>query len=132
MIQVENPRIIGLFIEGIDKIFAKKMAVELSLASGRLLSDYFNYSLPGVRTLCLHGTYLQDEHVRSLSEALMINTTLQELILSRNLITDIGLISLFKGYIKNEKSSLLLLDLNCNFITCSHKVRTVFDLNKAY
>lgn len=127
MIQVENPRVIGLFIEGIEKIFAKKMAVELSLASGRLLSDYFNYSLPGVRTLCLHGTYLQDVHVRALSEALMINTTLQELILSRNLITDIGLISLFQGYIKNEKSSLRLLDLNCNFIKCSHKVRALFE-----
>lgn len=131
IIQMENPRIISLFIEGIDRVIAKRISYELSLAAGRLLSDYFNYSLPGVRTVSLHGCYLQDSHLTLMCEGLQINTALRDLTLSRNLITDIGLISLFSSVSKNQKSSLRLLDLSCNFITGKVNVRNMFEAYRA-
>ena len=131
IVQIENPRIISLIIEGIERIVAKNMAADVSLAAGRLACDYFNYSLPGVRTLCLHGCYLRDAHLPLLVQGMEINTALKELVLSRNLITDIGFIQLFESISKNQKSALRVLNLNCNLLTCKKNARTLFEQYRA-
>jgi hypothetical protein len=59
---------------------------------------------------------------------IQVNISLQQLVLSSNLITDTGLHTLFTSISKNKKTSLEILDLSINFITCKQKIRNLFDI----
>lgn len=92
------------------------IATTLSVASSRLLLDYFNYSIPGMRSLCLHDCKLSDEHIHHLAPALAVNSSLQVLYLSLNLITDVALAALLRSVWENKNSHLSLLDVSYNLV----------------
>jgi Ran GTPase-activating protein (RanGAP) involved in mRNA processing and transport len=71
---------------------------------------------------------IKDNHLSLLATGLEVNVSLQQLDLSSNLITDIGLYTLFSALSKNKKSPLETLDLSTNFITCKRKIRNLFDI----
>lgn len=123
VIQVENPRIINLTVENVQSISSKKNVYHANMIDccSRLLLDYFNYSLPGIQLLSLHNNHLTDEMVSQLANGLQVNTSLQTLCLSLNLITDSGLTYLLEKLVNNSasKSSLIRLDLSWNLIKMS-------------
>ena len=90
IIQVENPRLREVFIEkcnGNGNIAQtsdathssstsmalntmKLYAPELIALNGRLLKDFLNYNIPGLRRLSLHGLYLRDEDMAPIIEGM--------------------------------------------------------------
>jgi hypothetical protein len=76
----------------------------------------------------LHNCNIKDNHLSLLATGLEVNVSLQQLDLSSNLITDIGLYTLFSAISKNKKSFIEKLDLSINFITCKQKIRDLFDI----
>lgn len=101
---------------------ANASTVSTSLVLSRsvrlLLLDYFNYSLPGIRVICLHGCKLGDEHIPLIAAGVQVNTSLQALHLSLNLLTDTSFTNIFKALCKNPASRLGLLDLSYNLLQC--------------
>jgi hypothetical protein len=91
-----------------------------------LVSDYFNYSVPGLSNLSLHGLKLLDYQSKALAEALCINSSIKYLHLSSNMFENDTLISLFKAISSNVRSSVILLDLSGNLITFSKEARKLF------
>jgi hypothetical protein len=121
LIQIDNPRIQSLCLEKIEN--AKKIHSSIALSASHLLKDYFNYSIPGILNLSFHGCALDDEDLHWITEGIMVNSSLERLTLSLNLITDEGMISFMNGLQKNLKSALLYLDCQHNLIRNSLKLR---------
>ena len=66
LVQVDNPRIVHLHIELVnhndaDRSPMKRLVSNIVHLNANLLMDYFNYCLPGLRTLSLQGCYMRDE-----------------------------------------------------------------------
>ena len=116
LIQVDNPRIQSLALENIEN--SKVIHGTIASATSTLLKDYFNYSIPGILFLSLHGCHLQDTDLVTISEGLKVNTSLEKLILSCNLITDEGMIDFLVNLQENKKRNLLFIDMQYNFIRC--------------
>lgn len=120
--QEENPRIKELCIER-----QENAGDILSLYGGRILCDFFNYSLPGLSTLSLHGCRIKDSHLELLANGIAVNYSIVNIILSLNLITDEGFLILFKALTGNKKSILELLDLGWNMILLDKECRLLID-----
>lgn len=88
----------------------------LAASMGRLMMDYFNYSLPGIQSLSIHGCKLRDEELSLICTGISVNSSLRRLVLSLNNLTDEGFHALFQALLGNRKSSLILLDLSWNLI----------------
>lgn len=114
IVQVDNSRIRCL---SIDKVLSTSSVTEsIATRSGCLLMDYFNYSIPGIQTLCLHGCGLTGGDLQLLSRGLEVNSSLESLVLSSNLIDDAGFIAVFCALYGNKKSKVMHLDLSQNLI----------------
>ena len=124
IIQTDNSRIIDVSLENVK--FGRNFNVRFSKVIAALVSDYFNYSLPGLVNLSLHNVQLQNDHVFPIGEALKLNTSIKYLHLSCNLIEDDGLYSIFNAINLNNKSSVIFIDLTANFITLRKKIRSLF------
>jgi hypothetical protein len=125
-IQVENPRIQELFIESLYKP-TSDMKLSLLTACNRLLSDYFNYSIPGLALLSLHGLALRDEDLDCLLLGIEVNSSLQILQLSNNLLENNGFLKVFSALKSNKKSNITTLDFTWNLISCNKVVREALD-----
>jgi hypothetical protein len=121
LIQIDNPRIQSLCLEKLEN--AKKIHSSIALSASHLLKDYFNYSIPGILNLSFHGCALDDEDLHWITEGITVNSSLERLTLSLNLITDEGMVSFMNGLQKNLKSALLYLDCQHNLIRNSLKLR---------
>jgi hypothetical protein len=99
----------------------------LSGAGGRILCDYFNYSLPGLQNLSLHGCCIRDRDLDILAQGIEVNSSIHAIFLSKNLITDVGLIKLMTSISGNRKSSLTVLDLSSNLISLRRAATNVLD-----
>jgi len=131
-VQVENPRIVDVFIENVaNKYACRDYPARLSERCGQLLLDYFNYSVPGLVLLSLHGCALRDSDVSIIAQGVAVNSSLRELILSLNLITDEGLVELLQAVSHNKKGVLSTLDLSDNVIACKRRVRVFMDKYKS-
>jgi hypothetical protein len=119
-IQVENPRIVHLTIEKLDT--PNKHSDDIAIYSGRLILDYFNYSIPGLLQLSLHGCALRDLQIDNLVNGMKVNTSITELILSCNILTDVGFNAIFNSIMHNRKSKLIKLDCSYNLIKCDYKM----------
>ena len=53
-----------------DGMMAGKMRYDLVSSASKLMSDYFNYTLPGIQTLSLHGCALRDADLKPIFDAL--------------------------------------------------------------
>jgi hypothetical protein len=122
LVQVHNPRIRSFGFEKLEN--ASQLNHKISLCCSSLLKDYFNYSIPGILLLSLHGSNIRDEDLRAISEGLSVNTSLEKLIISLNLITDVGFISLLQSLQSNAKAKLRFVDFQFNFIRCQTKARS--------
>jgi hypothetical protein len=116
-IQTENPRIKEVYIEDVAECnFSSESVSLLANSGGRLLCDYFNYSLPGLHTLCLHSCCLKDADLELLLQGVEVNSSIKSLFLSKNMITDVGCVSLLASIAGNRKSNMNLLDLSYNLV----------------
>jgi len=131
-VQTENPRIKEILLERVVPVSmgAGRGAHARSLCdtAARLALDYFNYSVPGLSTLSLHGCTLCDEDVSLLCEGMAVNTSVRSLALSHNAITDVGVLALLEAWGRNKKGCLTLLDLRHNLIFCGNSVRRWLDV----
>lgn len=127
LVQVENPRIVDLYIEKAnhhhgDNIM-RRYTDDLAFLSSSVMKDFFNYSVPGLRVLSLHGCYLRDEDLEDIKHGLEVNSSLQRLALSMNIITDLGLYGLIQSATTNEKKGNLRdLELGYNLLVCSSSI----------
>jgi hypothetical protein len=78
--------------------------------------DFFNYSMPGLCSLSLHGCRLHDAHLDLVLEGLAVNSSLRSLALSCNAVTDAGLVALLEAVGRNRRSCLAVLDLRHNLV----------------
>jgi hypothetical protein len=121
-VQVDNPRIVDIRIERVNRsiYFVESLVNSVQ----KLLLDYFNYSIPGIRTLSLHGCSIKDFHIELLCSGLEVNFSINSICLSLNLITDAGFIILFtSSLLTNKKNKITKIDLNWNLIQCGRKVQ---------
>jgi hypothetical protein len=123
LIQVDNPRIQEIYIERMET--AKQHHNLLGQCASRLLKDYFNYSIPGIRIISMHACYLRDEQLIAIAEGLLVNTSLEKLVLSLNMITDVGFNAVFEAIQHNRKTNLKYLDFQHNFIRCANKTKSL-------
>lgn len=125
-VQVENPRVQHIHIEGIEKLTASATQ-SIAISTNQLLCDFFNYSIPGIQSLSLCNMRLSDADISLLAKGLEINTSLKHLALAFNFAEDSALIALFQGFMKNKKSTLASIDLSWNLIKCESNVTQLFD-----
>lgn len=83
-------------------------------AVGRLAGDFFNYSLPGLREICLHGCRLAVDDIKALLESLVMNTSVTTLDLSLNLLGDDALLPLLHLVRTRPKSQLRYIGFSWN------------------
>jgi len=129
--RIDNPRLVDIRLEFLEpKIVISSSEKELNTArsklvfpspaliksSAELYSDYFNYSIPALRNLCLHGCGFRDADIDLLVAGIAKNSAVTSLTLSKNLVTDKGLLALLQAMRSNDKSSLKLLDLSFNIV----------------
>jgi hypothetical protein len=118
---VENPRITALVIEQIPR--AGLYAEILSERTGRMLMDYFNYSIPGISELTLHGCCLSDVNLDLICQGIAVNSSIRFLTLSLNMIEDAGFVKIFKAFNGNRKSKIEKLDFCYNLIQSTYEVK---------
>lgn len=100
----------------------------LCASTGLLLSDYFNYAVPGITCVTLHKCSLRDADVELLVQGLQINTSLRKLVMSSNLLEDDGFCTIFKAVLCNtQNSALKILDFSGNLIRCKKEMRSLLD-----
>jgi hypothetical protein len=100
----------------------------LCVSSGLLLSDYFNYAVPGITCVTLHKCSLRDADLELLVQGLQINTSLRKLVLSYNLVEDGGFCTIFQAILCNtQKSAMQVLDFSGNLIRCKSGMRSLLD-----
>jgi hypothetical protein len=121
VVHVENPRITSLSLEQIPR--AAMFTDPLAQRTACLLMDYFNYSIPGISHLNLHGCNLSDANVALLCDGIAVNSSIRFLTLSLNLIEDSGFVKIFKAFIGNRKSKIEMLDFCYNLIQSTSEVK---------
>ncbi len=114
IVQIGNPRIRHLAIEKLGS--ASQIYDELGLFSNRLLMDFFNYTIPGLSFLSLHGCSLRDDQISLLSQGIAVNTSVRSLGLSLNWITDNGLLCVIDALKHNVNSNIEIIDFSYNLI----------------
>ena len=114
VVHVDNPRITTLVLEQIRRVGA--MAEALANNVGRMLLDYFNYSIPGLSELTLHGCTLGDSNLALITSGIAVNSSIKSLTLSLNLIEDAGFVKIFKALNSNKKSKIEKLDFSYNLL----------------
>lgn len=124
IVHIENPRLTSLAIEQVKR--AGMYVDTLAVSAGRMLMDYFNYSIPGVSELCLHGCCLGDANVDLIASGIAVNTSIKNLTLSLNLIEDAGFIRIFKAFVGNKRSKIEKLDFSYNLIQANREVKRLF------
>mmetsp|Transcript_10543 Transcript_10543/g.14548 ORF Transcript_10543/g.14548 Transcript_10543/m.14548 type:complete len:976 (+) Transcript_10543:1-2928(+) len=140
--RIDNPRLLDIRLEMLEpKVVVSssekppntarnsKMAFPspaLIKSAAELYSDYFNYSIPALRNLCLHGCGLRDGDIDLLVTGIARNSAVTSLTLSNNLVTDKGLLNLLQAMRSNDKTSLKLLDLSFNIVKCNAEVHEYF------
>ncbi len=134
LVQVDNPRIVHLHIERAnhsesDHVPMKRFVSSLVQLNATLLMDYFNYCLPGLRTLSLHGCYLRDEDAAVLMDGLRVNSSLRRLSLSLNILTDTTLVALLGAVTEDahRSSSLEHVELGYNLISSGREATAVIE-----
>ena len=120
-IQIENPRISTIHLEGIAGFGACRLGV--IDAVGRLLGDFFNYSLPGIREVCLHGCSLRTEDIGPILESLVLNASIVTLDLSLNLLEDDALLTLLDVVQTRPKSRLRHIGISWNHLKMDPELR---------
>lgn len=117
-VQKINPRIIELCIEELKLCrIAPNELTSIAISCGKLVSDFFNYSVPGIRTLSLHNIGLTDSLLGDLVTGLGVNSSLTNLTLSMNLIEDKGCCGIIRAISSNRRSLVTDIDLSFNLIT---------------
>eukprot|EP00602_Paraphysomonas_sp_CaronLab_P013879 CAMPEP_0185043286 /NCGR_PEP_ID=MMETSP1103-20130426/42818_1 /TAXON_ID=36769 /ORGANISM="Paraphysomonas bandaiensis, Strain Caron Lab Isolate" /LENGTH=888 /DNA_ID=CAMNT_0027583441 /DNA_START=499 /DNA_END=3162 /DNA_ORIENTATION=- len=124
-IQTENPMIHSIHIEGISGLTRDIDLVTGALSN--LLLDFFNYSVPGVQHLYLHGLGLLNGDMSLLAKGLAVNTSLQTLCLSLNMIEENGFLEVFRAVSSNKRTSVTELDFRWNLIALTDDVIRAFD-----
>lgn len=126
-VQINNPRINELYVESIAPDCVGKFSSDLALWTGNILCDYFNYQLPGLRVLSLHGCFVRDADLVNIAQGLGVSSSLTELYLSNNLLTDTGLACLVRSITASKHRCLRVLDVSHNFIRCSQPLHPLLD-----
>lgn len=117
-VQKVNPRIVEVLTEDQQlSRMAPSELFDLSASAGKLVADFFNYSIPGLRTISLHGIGLTDTHLRDLIAGLSVNSSITTIILSNNMIEDPGFCGILKALSSNRRSLVSTIDLSWNLIT---------------
>lgn len=139
MVRFDNPRVTTVHVENVVfQDMRRRYSPSLCVSVGGLLTDFFNYSVPGLSVLSLHRCYLRDSDIQLLTEGLRLNSSLTSITLSSNLLEDPGLSALFTAIvssdIKKKKTvgprgpfGVTHLNLSGNFIRCKFSVRKLFD-----
>jgi len=96
-------------------------------AVGRLAGDFFNYSLPGIREICLHGCRLASEDIDALLESLVMNTSITTVDLSLNLLDDAALLPLLELVSTRPKSPLRRIGFSWNQVKLDPPLRAALD-----
>jgi hypothetical protein len=121
VVQIGNPRIRNFAIEKPQT--ANRFYDEIGKYGSRLLLDYFNYTIPGITSLSLHGCSLRDEQMNLVAKGLEVNTSIQFLCLSLNWITDRGFLTVFEAIKNSSNSGLECIDCSYNFIIFGNRVK---------
>lgn len=121
---VENPRITTLVIEQVRR--GGMFIDALSLSVGRLLMDYFNYSIPGISELSVHGCNMGDSNLDLICSGIAVNSSIKRLTLSLNLIEDAGFCKIFQAFVGNKKSKIEKFDFSYNLILCGREIKKLF------
>lgn len=117
-VQKVNPRVVEVIVEDLRLCCMSPLeVVGVSSSSGKLVSDFFNYSVPGLRVLSLHGVGLADDHISDLVTGLSVNSSITNVVLSKNLIEDGGFCGIVKAISSNRRSLVAEIDLAWNIIT---------------
>jgi hypothetical protein len=140
LVQVDNPRVVHVHVEKVnyqenEEHSMKKYASRLCDHASVLLMDYFNYCLPGLTSLSLHGCYLRDEDCNILLDGLAVNSSLRRLSLSMNILTDASLVALLEAVTSNpdRPSRLEHIELGYNLVACGRQATDVIeDLTRSY
>jgi hypothetical protein len=126
LVQLEHPLIQTVLVEACHGLKSQELDQILSAASSLLL-DFFNYSVPGIRHLSLHGLNLVDGDMILLAKGLVVNTSLTHLSLSLNLIEEEGFQVIFAAVASCSKSALVSLDFSWNLVSLTDSVVRLFD-----
>jgi hypothetical protein len=126
VVQLENPLIQTLLIESIHSLKTHETTA-LLLSSSSLLLDFFNFSVPGIRNLTLHGLSLVGEDLRLLAKGLAVNSSLTHLSVSLNLIEEDGFLIVFSTLSSAPKSALISLDFSWNLVSLTDSVVRVLE-----
>ncbi len=117
-VQKSNPRVTEVIIEDMKySVFTPAELSSVGISGGKLVGDFFNYSVPGLKTLSLHGLGLRDEHMSAMISGLGVNSSVQTLVLSANLLEDDSLASILRAISANRRSVLSVLDFSWNLVT---------------
>ena len=117
-VETENPMIQTLHVESVGgDNWQREEISEVNACTSKLLLNFFNYSVPGIHTLSLHGLGLIDEDVVKLAKGLEVNTSIQSICLSLNMIEDSGMTQLVRALGANRKGIVKFLDLSWNLLT---------------
>jgi hypothetical protein len=126
IVQLENPLIQSVFVECVHGLKTHELD-QIVTSAANLLLDFFNYSVPGIRTLSLHGISLVSQDMKLLSRGLSVNTSLSHLTLSLNLIEEDGFLEIMSFLSTCKKSSLSYLDFTWNLVSLSDSVVRVLE-----
>jgi hypothetical protein len=129
-IEIENPMIQTFHVESVGE-WKREVISEVNACTSKLLQNFFNYSVPGIHTLSLHGLGLIDEDIEVLARGLEVNTSLQSMCLSLNMIEDKGLGFIVKALSANRKSILKSVNISWNMLTLGDSVSSIISLRHA-
>ncbi|KAJ1412000.1 hypothetical protein B484DRAFT_179169 [Ochromonadaceae sp. CCMP2298] len=76
--------------------------------------------------MSLHGCSLTNADIELVAEGLAVNSSLQRLTLSLNLIDDVGFLALFRALSGNKKSQLVGLDCSYNLLQGGQAAKVAF------
>lgn len=125
-VETENPMIQTFQVESVGE-WKREVVSEVNICTAKLLLNFFNYSVPGIHTLSLHGLGLIDLDIAELAKGLEVNTSLQTLCLSLNMVEDTGLGILVQAMAANRKCIVKFLDLSWNMLTLGDNVCQILD-----
>ena len=120
-IEVENPMIQTFHIESVGELKRDEISL-VNSSTTQLLQNFFNYSIPGIHTLSLHGLGLIDEDIVKMAKGLEVNTSIQTLCLSLNMVEDRGLAAIVGALSSNRKGMVKSLDLSWNLLALDESV----------
>jgi hypothetical protein len=125
-VQCECPMVKEIHVENVSGHDKTRM-YQLLDGCVNLLMDFFNYSLPGIQSITLHGLGLLNDDAELLAKGIAVNTSLSSLHLSFNMIESPGFIAVFSAATKNKKSNLSVLDFGYNLVTLELEIVHMFD-----